>query len=87
MKRGIGLLILVILIALVAGCVNRPELPEERSVPRQQTGQPKEDRLVKSDREAVEENINAYSIEDDLRITGTLQKDEKPKISALDRQQ
>ena len=87
MKRGIGLLILLILIASAAGCVNRPELPEERPVPRKQTGQPKEDRLVKSDREAVEENINAYSIEDDLRITGTLQKDEKPKISALDRQQ
>ncbi len=89
MKRRLNLvLIIMIIIAIIAaaGCVNRPAPPEERPSPRRQTEQPKEDRLAKSDKEAVEENINGYSIKDDLRITGTAQEDGRRKISALDRQ-
>ena len=76
-------------LAAVSGCVNRQAAPpEERPVPRRQTGVPREDRLAKSDREAVEENINGYSIEDDLRITRTSQQEDgEDRISALDRQQ
>ena len=87
MKRRISVVLIILLIIAAAGCVNRPAPPEERPSPRRQTGQPREDRLTKTDKEAVEENINGYSIEDDLRITGTAQKDGKGKISALDRQQ
>lgn len=86
MKRRFSLVLIIILIIAAAGCVNRPAPPEERPSPRRQTEQPKEDKLAKSGKEAVEENINGYSIKDDLRITETAQEDGSRRISALDRQ-
>lgn len=85
MKRRFSLVLIIILIIAAAGCVNRPAPPEERPSPRRQAEQPKEDRLAKSNKEAVEENINGYSIKDDLRITETAQEDGSRRISALDR--
>jgi predicted small lipoprotein YifL len=88
MIRKISLVLIVVLIVMVSGCVNRgPAPPKERPAPKQQDDMPKEDKLPKSDKEAVEENINGYSIEDDLRITRTSQKDGKRKITALDQKQ
>ncbi|HOO13343.1 MAG TPA: SH3 domain-containing protein, partial [Bacillota bacterium] len=87
MKRRFNLVFIILLMIAAAGCINRPAPPEERPSPGRQTEQPKEDRLAKSDREAVEENINGYSIEDDLRITGKSKEDGRGRISALDRQQ
>ena len=86
MKRRFRLVLIIMLIIAAAGCINRPTPPEERPSPRRQTEQPKEDKLAKSRKEAVEENINGYSIEDDLRITETAQEDGGRRISALDRQ-
>lgn len=47
----------------------------------------REDKLAKSDKEAVEENINGFSIEDDLRITRAAQGVEKDGILSLSQQQ
>ena len=85
MKRRFNLVLIILLMIAAAGCINRPAPPEERPSPRRQAEQPKEDRLAKSKREAVEENINGYSIKDDLRITETAQEDGERRISALDR--
>ncbi len=88
MYRKISLLLIVTIIVAGAGCINRRTTPPDaRPAPGQQSGLPKEDRLAKSDREAVEENINGFNIEDDLKITRTTQKDGKAKISGLTRQQ
>jgi len=57
MKKRINLVLIILLIIAAAGCINRPAPPEERPSPRRQTEQPKDDRLAKSDKEAVEENI------------------------------
>ncbi len=45
----------------------------------------KEDRLSKSEQEGIEENINAFDIDDDLRITEeSEEKDEDTEITALE---
>lgn len=81
MYRKISLILIIIIIAAATSCVYR------RSTPRQQSDLPKEDKLAKSDREAVEENINGISIEDDLSITQGSKRNEKDRISGLTKQQ
>lgn len=88
MYRKISLLLIGIIIVTATSCVNRRDVsPGETPTPRQQTDQSRKDRLAKSSREAVEENINGFSIEDDLRITQNTQRDGKDKISGLNRRQ
>lgn len=90
MYRKINLVLLVIIIAIVAtaGCVYRRSAPPgETPAPRQQSDRSREDRLAKSDKEAVEENINGFSIEDDLKLTQTTRREEKNRISSLSQQQ
>lgn len=60
--------------------------PEATPTPRRptpSTEQSTEDRLAKSEQETVEENINGFGIEDDLRIT----RDEENRISGISQQQ
>lgn len=76
----------------VSGCAYRRGVPpDETPAPGQQSrlspDQPREDLLAKSDQEAVEENINGFNIEDDLRITDATEQEEENKILALSQQQ
>ncbi len=88
MYRKISLLLIGIILVTATGCVNRRIAPpKDIPAPGQQTDQVRKDRLAKSDKEAVEENINGLSIEDDLRATQTAQRDGKGRISGLSRQQ
>jgi len=88
MYRKINLILMVIIIVAVSSGVYRRTVPPgETPAPRQQTDLPREDRLAKSDREAVEENINGFSIEDDLKLTQTTRREEKNRISCLSQQQ
>lgn len=92
MHRKIILIFIIIMIVTMPGCVYRRGVPPgETPVPRErqtpQAGVPREDRLAKSDREGVEENINGFDIENDLRITQTTQRKEEYKISCLNQQQ
>lgn len=48
---------------------------------------PKEDKLPKSTRESVEENINGYSLEEDLKITEGTRGEEKNRNLSLNQQQ
>lgn len=78
--------------ATASSCSYRRDVPpEEAPAPGQQqtpsAQQPREDKLAKSEQEAVEENINGFDIEDDLRITEATDGEEKDKISLLSRQQ
>ncbi|QUH25889.1 L,D-transpeptidase [Serpentinicella alkaliphila] len=78
-----SILILIFIITLTTyGCANRREMPREQS-PGQRVEQQREDRLAKSDQEAVEENINGYNLQDDLKIT----REEGSEISYINQEQ
>ncbi|SCZ06317.1 L,D-transpeptidase [Alkaliphilus peptidifermentans] len=86
MYRKITIVLMIILIAATSSCgLRRDAPPGEAPNPRNQTELQREDMLAKSDQEAVEENINGYNIEDDLRITQTTQDDDR--ISCIDQEQ
>lgn len=93
MYKKITLILMVVLMVIVPGCsaYRRSVPPSETPPPRQQSTPSgdltKEDRLAKSDLEAVEENINGYNIEDDLRITQTTEQEEENRISCLSEEQ
>lgn len=46
-----------------------------RNMPQDETAPFREDRLAKTEEEGIEENINAYDIEEDLRITRMIERD------------
>jgi len=76
----------------LAGCSYRRDVPpgQTPNLGQQQTppqNMQREDKLAKSDKENVEENINGYDIEDDQRITKTTDRDEQNKISFLSQAQ
>jgi len=77
------IIVMIIIMFTVSSCANRRETPPPGESPRQQVEQNKEDKLAKSDKEAVEENINGFGIEDDLEIT----EKEENKGSYLSEQQ
>lgn len=89
MKGKISIILSIFFIIMIIGCIDRGVAPpEERPSPgRMQPGILKKDKLVKSGDEAVEENINAYLIGDDLQITKVAQQDEGPGLLALNQQQ
>jgi len=76
----------------VAGCSYRRDVPPGQTPNSGQQQTPsqnmqREDKLAKSDKENVEENINGYDIEDEQRITKTTDRDEQNKISFLSQAQ
>ena len=87
MYRKITLILMVIVIMVAnSSCSYRRGVPPTET-PRQQSDLPREDKLAKSDKEAVEENINGFSIDDDLKITKTTKQEEEDRISCLDQEQ
>ncbi|MFW6264749.1 MAG: L,D-transpeptidase family protein [Bacillota bacterium] len=52
-----------------------------------QAGQKKEDNLAKTELENVEENINAYDIEDDLNMTLLAQRDKEAEIMGISQEE
>ncbi|SDK11790.1 L,D-transpeptidase family protein [Natronincola ferrireducens] len=92
MYRKIILILMLAIMITMSSCGQRRNVPPDGEPPQgQQPGssaeEPKEDKLAKSDREAVEENINGFNIEDDLRITQITQGKEENRVSYLSQQQ
>ncbi|ABR49101.1 hypothetical protein Amet_2951 [Alkaliphilus metalliredigens QYMF] len=92
MYRKITLVMIGIIMVTVSSCAYRRDVPPEeepdsRQQPTPSVEQPREDKLAKSEQEAVEENINGFEIEDDLRITEATDREEKNRISCLSQQQ
>lgn len=89
MNRKIAITLMIAVIAIASGygylrsVVPSPQKQQSRPSP----NLVREDKLAKSDKEAVEENINGYSIEDDLKITRTTPGAEKNRISSLSQKQ
>lgn len=81
-KINLMLIIIMLIMLITSSCAYRREVPLEDQG--QQDIQ-REDRLAKSDKEAVEENINGFNIEDDLKITQDTEKESR--ISFLTQQQ
>lgn len=85
MNRKITYIFILLLVVAVSGYAYFINMsPDE--VPKQQTeDQTQEDRLTKTELENVEENINAFNIENDFRITQNLSQ-EKNEVLALNSQ-
>ncbi|KAB3532839.1 L,D-transpeptidase [Alkaliphilus serpentinus] len=77
MYKKISLIIMALILITAMACS-----PRER--PNPQGEQPNEDlpkdRLAKSKKEAVEENINGYNLEDDLRISDIIKEPEEHRV-------
>ena len=89
-KKGFLILILISVFATAGYLYVENILSDEQLEEQPQVEEPdKEDKLSKSDQEGVEENINAFDIEDDFRITEeSEEKEEKDtEIAALNQKQ
>lgn len=92
MYRKITLILMIIVMATVSSCSYRRITPPDERPPQRQEPTPsgdltREDKLAKSDQEAVEENINGYNIEDDLRITETIEEEDESRKLCISQQQ
>lgn len=89
MYRKTTILIAVAAVIAVSSYLYLREVPPapQREQLRPSQNVPREDKLTKSDQEAVEENINGYDLENDLRITETIEADEENRIESLSQQQ
>ncbi|AKL95974.1 L,D-transpeptidase catalytic domain-containing protein [Clostridium aceticum] len=97
MYKKIMLILMVVIMATASSCTYRRSVPpNETPTPQQQQQQqqpapsseaPREDKLAKTDRENIEENINGFDLEDDLRITENTHDGEESGISSLSQEQ
>ena len=74
-KKIISLFLLIFVAVVSVYFVFVNEFSEREEIPEQRPG--KVDRLAKTDREGVEENINGFGLEDDLQITQELEQEEE----------
>ena len=88
MSKRIAVLLIVLAIVGVSSYVYLQNMPSPQRQPKSPSPNlPTEDRLTKSDQKAVEENINGFNIEDDLRITQGAQEAGESRMLSLSQQQ
>lgn len=89
MNRKITILLAFVALIVVSSYVYLSTVPPspQRQPLSPSENLPGEDKLAKSDKEDVEENINGYSLEEDLRINQTTEEEEENRISGLSQQQ
>ena len=86
MSRRIIVFLIIITVAIASGCSNRRINPPENNQEKQ-GAIPKEDKLAKSKKDAVEENINGFTLEDDLKITDLTEEEEENRAAALNQEE
>jgi len=83
-SKKIIILIMAVLIVAASSCAYFRNVPSpQKNRPSPEPNIPKEDRLPKSDREDVEENINGIDINNDLRITRSTHDQDDKRILSL----
>ncbi|WP_026478634.1 L,D-transpeptidase [Alkaliphilus transvaalensis] len=87
MKKKVTLILMVFLMFVVSSCGYRRDIPRDQGQQqRPQVDENRPDRLTKSEKDAVEENINGYNLEDDLRMT-EMTEEEENRIGFLTQQE
>jgi len=82
MTRKVIIFLMIVIVLISSGCSYRRISPPDNNQGKQ-GNIPKEDKLAKSKKEAVEENINGFTLEDDLKITDLTEMEEENRVSAL----
>ncbi len=87
LKRiAVGFIMLCLIAA--TGCSYRREVPPDNNTNQNQQGKiPEEDKLAKTDKEAVEENINGLTFEDDLKITDSAEDEVEDRTVLLSQEE
>jgi hypothetical protein len=87
-KRAISIFIIISIVIMLNGCraVPRTEPPnpgQQRPVPKQG----RVDKLAKTDESYIEENINGFGIEEDLRITEITDREGENRVAGLNQEE
>ncbi|MCR6545592.1 L,D-transpeptidase family protein [Dehalobacterium formicoaceticum] len=87
--RKIGILLAVAVIIGASGYLYLRSVPpaHQRQLPTPSQNLPQEDKLAKSQKRAVEEDINGYGLENDLKITQNTQDHKKHRVLSLNQEE